>query len=418
MLIEQSIERLDSSVVRMSVANTFQQLAVSLQEQQIVPFFDFLVSEEALGDRSSDVRREMLDAGMAVIDQHGQHRLAHLITMFETHLSQPSTSETSDYVNEAVVILFGRLARHLDPSDERIPAVVGRLVEALKTPSEVVQNAVADCLPPLIRVLKDSTQPLVDQLLTDLFGAPKYAHRRGAAYGLAGIVRGRGISALKEFSIISRIREAIDDKKQFEARQGALFALETFSATLGRLFEPYIIQLIPLLLTAFGDQTSDVRGATQDASKVIMANMSGYGIKRILPSLLSSLDEKQWRTKKGSIELLGTMAFCAPKQLSLSLPTVVPRLTSVLTDSHAQVRTAANKSLKQFGEVISNPEIQSIVPALLKALVDPEKTPSALAALLKKSFVHYIDSPSLALVSVSLSLSSGRLPPGRRLYLF
>jgi hypothetical protein len=129
-----------------------------------------------------------------------------------------------------------------------------------------------------------------------------------------------------------------------------------------------------------------------------MGNMSGYGVKLMLPSLLSGLDEKQWRTKKGSIELLGMMAYCSPRQLSLSLPIVIPRLTGVLTDSHAQVRTAANKSLKQFGEVISNPEIQSLVPVLLKALVDPNKTPNALASLLKTSFMHYIDHSSLALV--------------------
>ena len=94
------------------------------------------------------------------------------------------------------------------------------------------------------------------------------------------------------------------------------------------------------------------------------------------------------------------MAYCSPKQLSISLPTVIPRLTEVLTDSHAQVRTAANKSLKQFGEVINNPEIQALTPVLLKALVDPEKIPAGLNALLKTSFVHYIDSPSLALASI------------------
>jgi hypothetical protein len=93
------------------------------------------------------------------------------------------------------------------------------------------------------------------------------------------------------------------------------------------------------------------------------------------------------------------MAYCSPRQLSLSLPIVIPRLTGVLTDSHAQVRVAANKSLKQFGEVISNPEIQSLVPVLLKALVDPAKTSNALASLLKTSFMHYIDHSSLALVS-------------------
>ena len=102
--------------------------------------------------------------------------------------------------------------------------------------------------------------------------------------------------------------------------------------------------------------------------------------------------------------MLGAMAYCSPRQLSLSLPTIIPRLTGVLTDSHTQVRTAANKSLKQFGEVISNPEIQRMVPVLLKGLVDPDKIPQGLSSLLKTSFMHYIDSPSLALVTIRVIL--------------
>ena len=92
------------------------------------------------------------------------------------------------------------------------------------------------------------------------------------------------------------------------------------------------------------------------------------------------------------------MAFCAPKQLSVSLPAVVPQLTEVLKDSHAQVRQAAARSLKQFSEVISNPEIRSLVPLLQRALVDPDKTPDALRSLLETTFIHYVDTPSLAIV--------------------
>jgi len=93
------------------------------------------------------------------------------------------------------------------------------------------------------------------------------------------------------------------------------------------------------------------------------------------------------------------MAFCAPRQLSLSLPTIIPQLTGVINDSHAQVKSAANTSLKRFGEVLSNPEIKSIQSTLMKALADPTaRTNAALAALLKMSFEHYLDSPSLALL--------------------
>ncbi|KAG2360727.1 ARM repeat-containing protein [Suillus spraguei] len=399
MVIASSLDRSDPWATRVAVASAFEHLARSFTEDQIEPFFVFLIKDEALGDRSPDVRRGMLRAGTAVIDIHGSKRLAGLLSTFEEHLGGPSpANETGDQIKEAVVILFGCVARHLDASDTRIPSIVDRLVEALKTPAEQVQMAVSDCLVPLVELMGPGVRKLVDLLFEELFDGSKYATRRGAAYGLAGTIKGLGIGAMKEYDVINRLRTAAEDKKRFETRQGAMFAFETLSNTLGRLFEPYITFILPILLTAFGDTTADVREAAQDAARVIMGNMSGYGVKLILPSLLSGLDEKQWRSKKGSIELMGMMAYCSPRQLSLSLPIVIPRLTGVLTDTHAQVKTAANKSLKQFGEVINNPEIQALVPTLLKALVDPAKTTNALSALLKTSFMHYIDHSSLALV--------------------
>jgi hypothetical protein len=183
---------------------------------------------------------------------------------------------------------------------------------------------------------------------------------------------------------------------------------ELLSTILGRLFEPYVVQIVPQLLTGFGDANANVRDASLAAARACFAKLSSYGVKQILPTLLDGLDEDQWRSKKGACDLLGAMAYLDPQQLAQSLPDIIPPLTGVLNDSHKEVRSAANKSLKRFGEVINNPEIKSLVDILLKALSDPTKyTDEALESLIKTKFVHYLDAPSLALVSRILQRGLG-----------
>lgn len=96
--------------------------------------------------------------------------------------------------------------------------------------------------------------------------------------GLAGLVKGMGILSLKQFEIMAKLNAAISDKKNARHREGktpndslyrrcsmflsfsgALLAIEMLCNMLGKLFEPYVVHILPNLLLCFGDPDEHVR---------------------------------------------------------------------------------------------------------------------------------------------------------------
>ncbi|XP_059192909.1 stalled ribosome sensor GCN1 [Centropristis striata] len=388
----------DQWEARGGIALALNKLSQYLDESQVTPLFLFFVPD-ALNDRHTEVRRCMLDAALSALNTHGKDNVSSLLPVFEEFLKNAPQDASYDSVRQSVVILMGSLAKHLDKNDPKVKPIMAKLITALSTPSQQVQESVASCLPPLVPAIKEDAAGIVRNLLQLLLESDKYAERKGAAYGLAGLVKGLGILALKQQDIMTTLTDAIQDKKNFRRREGALFAFEMLCNMLGKLFEPYVVHVLPHLLLCFGDGNQYVREAADDCAKAVMRNLSAHGVKLVLPSLLVALEEESWRTKAGSVELLGAMAFCAPKQLSSCLPSIVPKLTEVLTDSHVKVQKAGQQALRQIGSVIRNPEILAITPILLDALTDPSRrTQTCLQTLLDTKFVHFIDAPSLALI--------------------
>lgn len=89
-------------------------------------------------------------------------------------MGKSSKSAHFDATKQAVVILMGSLARHLDKDDERIKPIVLRLIQALSTPSQTVQEAVANCLPHLVQSVKEEAPGYINKLLHQLLKGDKY----------------------------------------------------------------------------------------------------------------------------------------------------------------------------------------------------------------------------------------------------
>ncbi|KAL3667889.1 hypothetical protein V7S43_006770 [Phytophthora oleae] len=391
------------------------------------------VMEHGLGDPNAKVRSQMRKTGVqAVASLGGGDNTAPLLEMFErflettappaattvkksagkkakvgTHLAaqeedmlQQSKQALSiyDHQREGVVVCLGSLAKHMAPTDPKVSSIVDSLIEALDIPSESVQRSVALCLSPLMGAVKDRSTSILDDLLKRVTECETFGERMGAAYGVSAVVKGLGISALKIHNIIPRLEESMKTAGA-NARQGAMLVFECLSQRLGLLFEPYIIVILPVMLKCSADASPQVREAASHTAKGIMANLSAHGVKLVLPSLLGALEESAWRTKQSGIQILGSMAYCAPRQLGSCLPQVVPKLMAALTDSHPKVREAGKSALRDVGSVVRNPEIATISKVLLDALEDPNRhTAEALQQLQSTSFQHSIDAPSLALV--------------------
>lgn len=314
----------------------------------------------------------------------------------------PRDAAASDRRKEGAVVALGAVAIHLKgpENDGKIDTAVDMLFSALSTPSEGVQSSVAACLVKLMK--KGRTQERVEDILSSLLqdclnGEPR-EKRRGAAYGISAVVKGSGIASLKKYEIVKQLEDAFDTGSSTN-KEGALYAIELLSDRLGLLFEPYVIVLLPSLLKAFSDGSDHVRSAASQTAGLIMSKLSAHGVKLVMPAVLSSFNDPNWRTKQASIQMLGSMSHLAPKQLASALPKVVPRLTEAFGDTHPKVKASAEEALEEISNVVKNPEISSISKVLLKALTDPaEGTIKALESLIETEFLHAIDAPSLALI--------------------
>lgn len=391
---------------RCGAAVCLAELAPILDEDGTFKALEFLLSSGFL-DRDPTVRSLMLAAGVAIVDGGGSANSEKILPTMEKYLDNPIEKglkeEEYDNVRLGAVVCLGAAAQHMDPGNPKVVSIIQTLLEVLRTPSEMVQRSISDRLPPLMKSLSSTNKSFVEDTVSSLvetcLNSESYGDRRGAAYGLSGCVKGLGLSSLKSFGIMEALKRGVENKKEQKAREGALIAFECLSSKMGRLFEPYVIQILPILLSSLGDGKAEVREAADAASRVIMSQLTAQGVKLVLPSLLGGAEEKQWRAKQGSIQLLGSMAYCAPKQLSSCLPQIVPVLGEALADPHPKVSAAAKDAMDEVGAVIKNPEVAKLVPTLMSALADPNKNnKKALDTLLGTIFVNTVDSASLALI--------------------
>ncbi|MGH0163427.1 UNVERIFIED_CONTAM: hypothetical protein FKN15_071377 [Acipenser sinensis] len=343
----------DQWEARCGIALALNKLSHYLDGSQVTPLFQFFVPE-ALNDRHAEVRKCMLDAALSALNTHGKDNVSSLLPVFEEFLKNAPQDASYDSVRQSVVILMGSLAKHLDKSDPKVKPIVAKLITALCTPSQQVQESVAGCLPPLVPAIREDAGGMVQKLLQLLLESDKYAERKGAAYGLAGLVKGLGILSLKQLEIMATLTDGIQDKKNFRRREA----------------------ITPILLDALTDPSRKTHKCLQTLLDTKFVHfIDAPSLALIMPIVQRAFQDRSTDTRKMAAQIIGNMySLTDQKDLSPYLPSVIPGLKASLLDPVPEVRTVSAKALGAMVKGMGESCFDDLLPWLMETLASEQSS--------------------------------------------
>lgn len=227
----------------------------------------------------------------------------------------------------------------------------------------------------------------------------------GAAHIFGSLSKGITARRLRDFGILEAIEDALkshDCQRGGEtgSLEGLLLCIGSLSLYLEYIIEPYTIQFLKSLMHLFSGGDQRIRFYSEKSAEIIIKNLSRYGARLILPIITEGIEEKQWRIKLTSLQLLGIMALNSPHQLSSYLPRAIQTIYQATSDSHPKVSEAARETLFKMVSLIKNPEVSCISQDLTASLIDPTELnfKRALLSLKSVTFVHAVDITTLSLI--------------------
>lgn len=106
---------------RVGVAKALEQLSKCADSATAMAFLKFVIPE-ALADPSAEVRSAMMGAAQATIGCHGDSLAGELMAHSEESLKFIPDSAEADTVRQAIIVLMGVLARHMDKDNPKVHA--------------------------------------------------------------------------------------------------------------------------------------------------------------------------------------------------------------------------------------------------------------------------------------------------------
>ncbi|KAK6827644.1 hypothetical protein PG987_010985 [Apiospora arundinis] len=250
---------------------------------------------------------------------------------------------------------------------------------------------------------KENTQSLkvLDDLMSKLTISKDAAATKEATNALASFINGRIEDQDAPEKTVDALKKHITNKKDAALREKAALAIQDIAqhSEVGTNVEPYLVVLLPFVLSAIGDKITGVKNAATAAAMAIMEAITPNAVKAVLPHIMNSiLTAQKWPEKMAALDCIDTLVRVAPAQLSHRVPDLIPCVSESMWDTKKEVKERAYKTMEKICELIVNRDIERFIPELIKCVAKPENVPETVHLLGATTFVTEVREPTLALM--------------------
>ncbi|KAH9889644.1 armadillo-type protein [Xylariomycetidae sp. FL2044] len=242
---------------------------------------------------------------------------------------------------------------------------------------------------------------VLDDLMQKLTISKDAAQIKDASHALASFINGRIEDEDAPTKTVDALKKQISNKKDAAAREKGCNAVQAIAqhSEISPNVEPYLVTLLPTVLSAIGDKITGVKNAAIAAALAIVEAVNPNGVKAVLPHIVNSiLTAQKWPEKITALECIDTLVRTSPAQLAYRVPELIPVVSESMWDTKKEVKERAYKTMEKICELIVNKDIERFIPELIKCIAKPENVPETVHLLGATTFVTEVQEPTLALM--------------------
>jgi len=250
---------------------------------------------------------------------------------------------------------------------------------------------------------KETKQTLntLEELLKALSISKTADEANAAAGNVASLLNGPIEEQAVPQKAVETFKKQLGNKKDANARERAVDGIRAIAqhSTISPAIEPYLVDMLPLTLSAIGDKMVPVKNAAQAASLAIVKAINPNAVKCVVPALCKSIETAQkWPEKMTALECIESMIEGVPAQLTYQVPALIPTISAAMWDTKPEVKKKAYGTMEQLCKLIENKDIERFIPELIKCIAKPENVPETVHLLGATTFVTDVHEPTLAIM--------------------